>query len=309
MSPKHSIYRTSTKSIMASTPLTRINTRVRSVSPRAEPPTARAEIARRRSPRRRENGGTEISLPKSKATRSEDLDDQMANHSRPHIHTMARYFRAQADKKWVMACATRLRGNDRSIARYKMLTIASDRHIHHINASAIAFVQCLAKTKLDNVVTWQFSADSEHVINVGHLKRALQKQSPAHWLRLMTFACSIGLPMHKLIDTVDVFKRWQMGGFKKIESDGKLIKLALRPRFKIESLGADVECRQLVEAYKDEQSVFKVCGLAENAYERKYMYPTVAEIRHMFDRLMANLARWLTPPKPRIKPKMTLGMI
>jgi len=242
-------------------------------------------------------------------------DKLVAGKSKPRLRTLANRTDAQVSMDWVRACSSRLEANepsfeDQVLDRTSFILVDrddTDRHVHHVNPSVIAFLSELHKEHKDAkgrqlTVTWQFSYDTQtdrvkHAIHLPKLKTALKQLCPTHWFEFLIFVCAIGLPIHELMKLDDVLAYWKK--FSRLNQDN-IVKILLRPRF--ETTVSDIEINELLHKYGEKEGDFHqrvlypnivIDGYVEQYFFKSfYSYPTVEEINFLWTRIQSNAQEW-----------------
>jgi len=236
----------------------------------------------------------QLSLAKS-------ADEYMVGHSKRDLHTMADMIRAHVSMDWVKQCASTLQASTRTpVDEYEfvLLRSASDRHVHHVNGSVIAFLNALsASSKTENgfpqTVTWQFSQESKSAIHLTKFRNGAARLCPEHPMEFIVFACSIGIPIHELMKTRDIIQTWKSSRFKLFNQEN-IIKALLRRRF--DSDATDIESNRLVRKYVENIDDFHVmedaADIDQYFFKKFYSYPTADEIEHLANRITKNTHEW-----------------
>lgn len=243
-------------------------------------------------------------------------DTLVAGRSKSRLRTLSSRTGAQVSMDWVRACASRLEADDPSfedqvLDRTSFVLVNrdnTDRHVHYVNPSVMAFLKELKKEHKDArgrqlTVTWQFSYDVaqrervKHAIHLPKLKAALKQLCPQHWFEFLIFVCAIGLPIHELMKLDNILKSWKK--FSRLTQDN-IVKILLRPRF--ETTVSDIEINELVHKYCKKEEDFHqrvlypnivVDGYIEQYFFKSfYSYPSMEEIEHLWERIQSNAQEW-----------------
>jgi hypothetical protein len=242
-------------------------------------------------------------------------DTLVVGKSKSRIQTLASRTNAQVSMDWVRACTSRLEANepsfeDQVLDRESFVLTqrdATDRHVHYVNPSVIAFLHELHKEHKDAkgrqlTVTWQFSYDTQRqrvkqAIHLPNLKIALKEFCPKHWFEFLIFVCAIGLPIHELMKLDDILKHWKK--FSRLNQDN-IVKILLRSRF--ETIVSDIEINELLHQYSEKEETFHqrvlypklaIDGYIEQYFFKSfYSYPSVEEIEHLWERIQSNAKEW-----------------
>ena len=232
---------------------------------------------------------------------AKSADEYMVGHSKRDLHTMADMLRAHVPMLWVQQCASTLQTNTQTPvdeSEFVLLRSESDRHVHHINGSVIAFLKAVragggTENGFPQTVTWQFSQESESAIHLTKFRQGAARLCPEHPVEFIVFACSIGIPIHELLKTRDVIQTWKSSRFKLFNQEN-IVKVLLRRRF--ESEATDIESNRLVRKYVENIEDFHVSedpvDIDQYFFKKFYSYPTADEIKHLANRITENAYDW-----------------
>ena len=230
-------------------------------------------------------------------------DEYIVERSKRNVSTMAEMTGSRVPMDWVRQCASTLVVRDDDVEspwtpQFVLLREQSDRHVHHVNASVLAFLKELTSDFTDDnglprTLTWQFSHESTYAIHLQKFKDAAARLCPEHPYAFIVFACAMGIPIHELMKTRDILTSWKSSRFKLFTQEN-IIKLLLRPRF--ESEASDVEANRLTRKYMEHVSDFQSVDVTDDIdllfYKKFYAYPAADEIQHLAERVHKHTHDW-----------------
>ena len=226
-----------------------------------------------------------------------ECDTLMVQHSSARIDALVRAVGAVVDIKWVHSFASRvLCEGPVPSETYETYRPDSDRHVHIVNSSVMAFVDALSSVQPNKITTFAWSHNSNHAIHLQKLDMGLLKRfKNVKSVFSATILASIGLPMHELFKIKEYFTNTRTWRFKNMTSDS-LIKTALRPKVTIQKIDEKLEANQLLKEYNNTETLFDVQDHPKSVemflFKHWYSYPTGPEMKTMIDRAAFNLNKW-----------------
>jgi len=228
-------------------------------------------------------------------TTSKTADEYMAEGQKRSIGVLVSMLSVTVPIAWVRECASSLYinipfGEKIDQEAFVLLQNGNKRHVHHVDNSVSKFLHMLAQVLSDNTtntLTWQFS-DSAHAIHMQKLAEVLKQKCPLHPLAFIIFACSLGIPTTRLMNTRDCLTRWKK--FNHLSQD-VVVKMLLRSKF--ESQTTENEAVVLLNEYIKHIQEFVPLEVNSNTvekyfFQKYYSYPTPDEMKYIWYRIERN---------------------